>query len=199
VSVQDLILGKNKKVRISAGQFDFIELDCTESEDYRFELDVTQHPIESGGVITDHIIRKPVSLTLNGFVTNHATARTFMNFDFTRAEDCYTLLRNWMDEGQKLTVETSLDEIDDLILRNFSTSRDHTTSNTLPVKLDFIQITTVESQVSNVKAPVPKIKAAEKPKTKGKQPTKPKEPRTSVLKGGGDKAVGAVKGFFGVK
>jgi hypothetical protein len=194
VSVVDLILGKNKKVRISAGQFDFLELDCTDSETYSHEVDVTQHPIESGGLITDHIIRKPVSLTLTGLVTDHATSRTFLNMDFTRSSDLYTLLKNWQDEGQKLTVEASLDEIDDLILRSFTVNRDNATGNSLPVKLDFIQITTVESQTSNVKAPVPKIKAAQAKKTAAKQ-AKKKEERASRLKEWGDKA----KQYVGLK
>ncbi len=168
------------KLKIANGLFEFIELDASLSETYSHDSVVTEHPVEGGQNITDHVRVQPVRLSIDGFISNHAIARTLVNLDFTRAEDLYTILRDWQKQAARLTVTTGLDEYEDLVLKSFSVTRDKETGNALPIRLEFVEIQTVESQLSSAQAAKPAILAAKKKKQTGKQ-AKKVEKRTSLL------------------
>jgi len=65
MALMSLILGRKKPPKI-----DTITLDAAVSESHEFNNQVTQFPIENGSVISDHVIRQPHVLTIEGFVTN---------------------------------------------------------------------------------------------------------------------------------
>jgi hypothetical protein len=50
-----------------------IWIDVSISEKHSVGADVTQHPVERGGDITDHIRPKPREIQIEGFVSNHPT------------------------------------------------------------------------------------------------------------------------------
>lgn len=50
-----------------------IWIDVSISERHALSADVTEHPVEQGSAIADHIRPKPRELTIEGFVTNHPT------------------------------------------------------------------------------------------------------------------------------
>lgn len=52
-----------------AGALSPILLDATLKESFKAEAEVTQHPIEDGADVSDHVILKPTSLTISGIVT----------------------------------------------------------------------------------------------------------------------------------
>lgn len=189
-SITDFIFGK--KLRIAVGELglEYIDLDCTDSEKYEHDSVVSENPIEGGKNTTDHVRVLPVRLTIEGLVSNHATSRTLVNLDFTRAEDCYVLLQDWQNTAQRLTLTTSLDEYEDLLLKQFTVTRDKESANSLQVTMTFQQIQIVESQTSNVQ---PAIKAAKAKKVAAKR-AKKEEKRTARLKAGLD----AIKAYAGV-
>jgi hypothetical protein len=179
-----------KKLKIANGLFEYIELDASMSETYSHDATVTEHPVEEGANITDHVRVQQFRLAIDGFVTNHAISRALVNLDFTRAEDIYTILRDWQKQAARLTVTTGLDEFEDLVLKSFTVTRDKETGNALPVQLQLVEIQTAESQTSTAKAPA--IKAAKKKKVAAKK-VKKEEKRISLLQ----QAKNAVSKFVG--
>jgi hypothetical protein len=188
MSFAEFLFGK--KVKISAGEFEFIELDCTENETYTHDSDVTNHPIEEGANVSDHYRPLADRIVIEGLVSNHSIAKTGVNLDFTRSEDVYAILRDWRKQALRLSLTTGLDEFDDLVLKSFTVTRDKFTGESLPVRLEFLEIQTVESQLSTATAPI--IKAAKKKKAAQKK-AKKEEKRLSRIKDGLKK----VKAFFG--
>ncbi len=177
-AITDFIFGKKLRIQVGDLGLEYIDLDCTDSETYDHDSVVTEHPVEGGQNITDHVRVLPIKLAIDGFITNHAISRTFVNLDFTRAEDCYTLLRDWQNTAQRLKIVTGLDEFDDLILKSFTVTRDKETGNALPVRLNFQEIQIVDSQLSTAKTPT--IKAAKAKKEAAKK-AKKEEKRVSRL------------------
>ena len=49
---------------------ELIKLDCTPNETHTITNVVTEHPLEDGSVISDHIIRKPKTLSLTGIISD---------------------------------------------------------------------------------------------------------------------------------
>ncbi len=177
MSVAEFLFGK--KLKISASEFEFIELDCSESETYTHDSTVTDNPVEEGANVADHYRPLADKISIEGLVSNHAQAVTGFNLDFTRAEDVYATLRKWRKEATRLSVATGLDEFDDLVLESFSVTRDKSSGESLPVRLNFKEIRTVESQLSTAQAPA--IKAGKAKKVAQKK-AKKEEKRVARLK-----------------
>src|SRR3954470_5977684 len=51
-------------------QLDTLEVDCTLSETYAYEADVTEFEVEKGANISDHRRTKPVELTVAGLISD---------------------------------------------------------------------------------------------------------------------------------
>lgn len=54
-----------------------VVFDLILSESHSLEAEVTQHPIENGATVSDHIRNLPRKGSLTGFVTNHPLDRTY--------------------------------------------------------------------------------------------------------------------------
>lgn len=54
-----------------------VVFDLILSEEHSLEAEVTQHPVENGATISDHIRNLPRKGSLTGFVTNHPLNRTY--------------------------------------------------------------------------------------------------------------------------
>lgn len=50
-----------------------IDLDVSVSEQHQGDVDVTDHPVEKGFNVTDHVRAKPETITIDGFVSNTPT------------------------------------------------------------------------------------------------------------------------------
>lgn len=59
----------NNKVVLTDALGHTLLIDCTVSEDHIFSAQATMHEIEGGGNISDHVVKKPFQLTLNGLIS----------------------------------------------------------------------------------------------------------------------------------
>lgn len=49
---------------------ELIQIDVTSSEEHGFSSKVTEHPVEDGSVISDHLVKSPKRLSLTGIVSD---------------------------------------------------------------------------------------------------------------------------------
>lgn len=171
---------------------DVLELDASVSEEHGFEADVTEHPVEKGANITDHVRQKPRTVRITGIVSNTPlpsfTAPLANLGAGDRAVAAWQNLQEIHLSGKLVTVVTSLEEYADMALVSVSVPRDAQRGNVLEFTAVLRQVTTVESEsVSAPDAPRPRRKS------KGKQATKPApEARQSAL----SRLAGAVGNLF---
>jgi len=59
-----------KPLAAGGANLDVINIDATLSEVHTAEVELTQHPVETGADITDHARQKPREIRIDGFVTN---------------------------------------------------------------------------------------------------------------------------------
>jgi len=167
VALLSLIFGEKQKARIGV-----VELDAALSETHSKEALVTDHPVEFGADVSDHIRRLPDSVEINGIVSN--TPLVFLSAvteSPTRAEDAYEELRRIMDEGELVTVATTLREYSNMALTNLAVARDAASGNVMNATMSLREIIIAETQT--VEAPVPAAAANSKPVNQGKQAAKP--------------------------
>jgi hypothetical protein len=155
-----LIFGSKRRVRIgNAVSDDFlpigaVQLDASLNETHSGSVDVTQHPVEEGADITDHVRIKPETLSITGIVSN--TPLIFLaslRESPTRAEEAYEKLRDILRTREPISVITTLRQYENMVLTSMQTNRDASTGNVVNVTLNFQEIIIASSET--VAAPEP--------------------------------------------
>jgi len=171
-----------KKTKGSVG---LVEFDATLSETHNKSVQLTDHPVEAGADITDHVRRQPEEISINGIVSNTPIvflasifAASPIKDDLTRPSDraglAYAELKRLMDDGEVVDVITTLREYENMVITSMSVERSAATGNVLNASLSLREIVLVETET--VEAPQPVTKANEKSKPVGKQVTTPAPP-----------------------
>jgi hypothetical protein len=183
MALLSLIFGEKTKARIGV-----VELDASLSETHSMSAEVTNHPLEEGSEISDHIRKQPDSIQITGVVSNtplvylaNIQAPSPLVNDLTpvsdRAELAYVELQRIMSQGETVEVVTSLRTYENMALTSLSITRDAASGNVLNASMDLREVIIAKSEV--VSAPVPATPANAPPINGGRQPTQPASPSTS--------------------
>lgn len=184
-------LKRNAKVGI-------VTFDASVTETHTKENEVTDHPVETGADITDHVRRRPEELEMEVVVSNHPvvilaslTSTSPLDGDFTNPVDrvgtAYQELRRLMNAAELVTVVTTLRQYENMVISGMAVTRDKDNGNVLAAKLSLREI--ILATTEQVAAPVPKQASNQGVKNLGKKATKPADAsqdasaNTSVLKG----------------
>jgi len=201
--------GAPQKVRVSqrvgANLRTLLEFDVVLSEAPTTELDVTDHPIERGSDITDHLRLRPLTLDMTALVSNRPIEFLASQgigirggSPLERAEDAYREITRWQSEGLLLTIKTTLRTYENLILQRATPTRDAANGQVLRVSLSFREIFTAETKFDKV--PVTEQPQQRRRTNKGRKtktdPAKPEveasaDDRGSTLSGWVNRAFGA--------
>ncbi len=185
-----------------------IYFDTAESVVKSFPSKVTQHPIEDGSDISDHIISQPKKITVNGVISD--ASFMFQEDDpFTQLSTVDGVTRRVAIAGRSLAALTELEAINsarevfqletrdevftDMVFVAFNVPRNAQTGDAARVTFTAQQISTVQRRFATVPQAVntdDADKAAEEAET-GRQAS---SVATSVLLESSQSAVGFIKG-----
>jgi hypothetical protein len=119
-----------------------VEFDASVSEAHNDEVEVTEHPVEDGSDVADHIRKLPNVITIEGLITNtpiiflasiQAESPVIGDLKPThdRVETGYAKLREFQDAGILVDVITSLRQYTDMVLLTVGVQRDTLNGNVL--------------------------------------------------------------------
>jgi len=153
-----------------------IELEASISETHRRSVEATDHPVEQGADMTDHLRFKPRELDIVGVISNtpikllasvRATASVPGGDPRSRAEDAFAELERLMSTGSLCTLATTLVQYENMALVALTTPRDAARGNIAELQMTWREIRFAETL--RIEAPVP-VTAARSPLVKvGKQ------------------------------
>jgi hypothetical protein len=195
----------------SGAAVELLYFDVLESEEIGFEAEVTDHPIENGGVVTDHVRQRPGTISISALVSNTPVEGPRANYNPNASPPKYELVdapsearpgddaRETLETIQKAgdTVDLFLGEedtgrlYDGLVLQSLGFPRDARTGTKLRFSATFRKVMFAESKV--VAAPKTTEPRAVGVKDRGTQPTKP---ATDAEKGAGDPLARELGGEF---
>lgn len=170
---------------------DTLELDACLVESPQDESEVTEHPVEKGSTIVDHVRPRPVQLTLEGIISNTPINRTqaqrVLEVNGTQittstvedqvrgqigyAEEAYAKLIELKNTAKVITVTTPRRTYTNLILKSLSAPRDAKTGDALHFTAGFQEIRIVQNKTTTVV--VAKEPKAHKKQKRGHQVAKP--------------------------
>lgn len=144
-----------------------ISLDLILTETHSLNAVVTQHPVQDGSTISDHITILPRSGTMRVLVSNfslstaegdaraawdeiyaqgEAAQKTLPN----RAEEAWKKLKDLVKARELVKVVTSLEVYEDVALTRVETTRDGDTGDALEIDIDYEQVTKVKLKETKV-------------------------------------------------
>lgn len=123
---------------------EFTPLVVEESIDDSLEL--TEHPIEDGSVITDHVIYKPITCTMDVYFDE-----SLLGGDSVRT--IYDKIRALQASAQPFTVVCGKRVLDDMLLKSVHHVTDKDSEYVLHLSLEFQQIKRVTLEEVSIKTP----------------------------------------------
>ena len=75
-NIFDTVTGRDKKVTLSylsgedADALELLKIDATKAEEHSFKAKATQHEVEDGANISDHVIKTGRTITINGLISD---------------------------------------------------------------------------------------------------------------------------------
>lgn len=154
-----------------------IVFDASLTESYRTQADVTNHPVEDGTLISDHIQVKPIEIEIVGIISNTplpfahpdpAVLRSFITP--RRAEDAYDKLVDLQKSGELVTIATTLDTFENMAIVSLQLDRDAPTANVIKVRIALREIKRAQNLAADLRKTA--AKNAEKAKLGGKAAAK---------------------------
>lgn len=170
-------------------------IDVAVREEHGFDNEITEHPVEQGADIVDHVRARPVTLMIEGVVSDTPVqdavraARTAA-LPSREALDRLLALRN---ARLPVSIITSIRAYDNMVIESLVIPRDATTGDALGFTARFRQIRVVTTERAVVDIPRAKGKTNRGLVTVGEaQIEEPTERRKSLLKRG----VNRIKDLF---
>lgn len=133
--------------------------DLTISEQHERVATPTDHPIETGAKITDHVILSPERLTLQGFVTDTPVGGGFLASLPGRTQAAFTVLDLAWRLRQPVVVITGRKTYTNMIITRLSLPRSDPASMSFTMDLQHIKV------VSTADAELPEEEASGTPTT----------------------------------
>ena len=148
-------------------------LDVALEETHARQARITEHPVESGCTIADHIQALPESVQLEGVISN--TPLSFLGlpiFDTREwVQEAFKKLEELFQSGQTVDIVTTLKTYTAMALESLSIHRNAHNSEALRFTCCAKAIRKADSVV--IQIPKPKVKRAQPKKSLGKQPATP--------------------------
>lgn len=161
----------------TTAKIDALELDAMLVSEHVVENEITQHPVEVGADVTDHVRPKPDRLTIEGIVSATpvqfgGNARVGLGYDDNRVADAYQTLLTLRASAKLVSVVTRRASFDSYVIESIRFAEDAKSSRMLRFVAQLREIRTVESQTVQI------TQARAKGKTKGgkKTPGEAKDP-----------------------
>lgn len=155
---------------------DLVTVDATLRETHSAAAEVTEHPVEAGADISDHVRPKPVEVRIEGVITDTpligplegamraipglglgaATLQTAQNLlsKATVARGAFDTLRKLRDLGEPVTLYTPYRQYFGMVMTDLQVVRDTEGGEGLRFSAAFREVLTVESAIVRVQLPV---------------------------------------------
>lgn len=151
-----------RNIQSTIGTYGGIVLDCCESEDHVYKADVTENPIENGSPVADHVNLKPVTLKIDGLVSDSpigfAIIGTALNV-FNSIKELFgaqsrskaamdSLIKLWKDRTP-FTVITNLKRYDNMVISSLEFPYNADTGHGIDIRCEMVQVSIVKSKILN--------------------------------------------------
>lgn len=195
--------------KISAEDLESVIFDIVKSENHEMSNTITDHPVEDGVNVSDHVRNNPDKISFVAVISNTPLSqgqqsRAVRQGDFqltTTAEDrgrignmdglalaAWKKLRTMKEKGVLVTVSTTLQDYESMAIESVSAPRDSKRYDALECTITFKKIRVVKNKLTRNVQQSTDPRAQKKGKAGAQQAKPVEEKRTSTLFKGADAA-----------
>lgn len=124
--------------------------DAVFEETHQADLEVTDNPVETGVVVSDHAYMKPLSVTLccgvSDIVLNQINTTDAFASDASRSKKAFELLTELQKKAEPFDLQTGLKLYKNMICTSIRTSQDKDTANALVFEATLREVLIVYTQ-----------------------------------------------------
>lgn len=121
-----------------------VTVDAMIVEQHSFSSTPTEIPIETGAVVTDHVVNNPDVITIEGFIGQAPFGGA--GIGLSRVKQAHNTLKQLMKARLPISIITGLDVYNSMIITNYDVPRDVDTGADLHFTLTAQKIVQVSSQ-----------------------------------------------------
>lgn len=125
-----------------------IKLDLIVSESHSFNNRVTEHSVEDGSEITDHIENELIAGSLVGMVTNFSLAVD--GLDTNRAQDAFDEMERLWRQRSLVDIVTVMRVYEDVAITGIQVQRSEQTGEAISMSVSFRQVRVVQLKRVNL-------------------------------------------------
>lgn len=136
------------------------EADATVEVMATFKNKITEHPIESGASIVDHVFNQNAEIEVTAVVSNTPVAQSGIKnrknligsnnvvYDSARTKRAYDILKDWYKTRKLITIVTDLDSYRNCVMTDLKIPRSAEWSESAQFKMTFTQVRITGTQTS---------------------------------------------------
>lgn len=121
------------------------DIDASLRETHAFDSEVTEHPVEAGADIADHVRARPIIVQIEGVVSNTPIGELVANrrAGSIPTDDAFKWLMDIRDAREPVSIITALKNYDNMVLESLNVPLDSRTGDALRFTASFKQIVLV--------------------------------------------------------
>jgi hypothetical protein len=127
--------------------------DATISESHDFENQITVNPVQTGANVNDHVFAQPILYTMQIFQSDCLASVVSGQFDvsgLTRSQTAMAVLMSLWQKAQILTVQTSLQTYDSMIIKSCVVTKDKDTMSAIKATVILQQLIITDAQAVSI-------------------------------------------------
>lgn len=180
MSVINLIFSSGAKNASIGG----LTLDVTLSELHERGSDITESPVETGAVISDHIVNRPERVRIEGFITD-TPAVIFAERNSKRVQNAFDTLDQLWKERTVIDVDCGLKTYTNMVISELQLPRGREQALRFSAMLQHIEVVASErATLAVVEADVDAAPRNEAGRQTTRETSAATEDRVSILEGG---------------
>lgn len=139
---------------------DGFAIDCAEREEHSFDSEITEHPVETGADVADHVRARPIVVTIEGIVSDtpigEIVAQGFREEGEKPSDAAKAKLLQIRDDREPVPLETSLGGYTNMLLESVSFPRSASDGDSLRFRATFKQVVLVTNLRRTIRVRVPR-------------------------------------------
>lgn len=146
-------------------------IDVAIQEVHEYPSEVTSHPVEDGADVTDHIRNRPITVSLQGVVSDTpiGSVANEREADSLPSDDALAKLEQVRAAREPVTITSSLGSFQNMALQTLSVPTNASTGDALRFRAVFTQIELVTNERTTIRVEPAR---AQKKRRRGRKPTK---------------------------
>jgi len=132
-------------------KIDSVELDIVIEHEHKLESEVTEHPVEDGFPVHDHVIRKPVKLSMVvGITQSPVTWLDKLGQKEDKVKKALAEFKRIYKDAQPITIVTPTEVYKDMVMTSAAFPRTVENKNLIRIPCEFTQIRKVAVKTTDI-------------------------------------------------